>query len=165
MRLFAVSFVLGALVLQHEAALPQWRVVLAGCAATLAIALLPVRMRSARAVMAVIAGCLVGYGWAAWRAESRMADALPLAWEGRDIAVIGVVAGLPQEGERGVRFLFDVEAVATPAAVVPQRIALTWYPERAKGAEPGSFYSFEEVRRRTPDDPDVNTRFPDQIRA
>jgi len=35
----------------------------------------------------------------------------------------------------------------------------------AKGAEPGSFYSFEEVRRRTPDDPDVNTRFPDQIRA
>jgi hypothetical protein len=35
----------------------------------------------------------------------------------------------------------------------------------AKGAEPGSFYSFEEVRRRTPDDPAVNTRFPDQIRA
>ena len=35
----------------------------------------------------------------------------------------------------------------------------------AKGAEPGSFYSFEEVRERTPDDPDVNTRFPDQIRA
>jgi Ferritin-like domain len=35
----------------------------------------------------------------------------------------------------------------------------------ARGAEPGSFYSFDEVRRRTPDDPDVNTRSPDQIRA
>jgi competence protein ComEC len=136
MRIFAVSFVLGALLLQHEAALPQWRIAWAGCAATLAIALLPVRMRGARAVMAVIAGCLVGYGWAAWRAETRLADALPLAWEGRDIAVVGVVAGLAQESDRGVRFLLDVEAVATPGAVVPQRIALTWYPERARGAEP-----------------------------
>ena len=36
-----------------------------------------------------------GFGYAAWRAEARLADALPPAWEGEDIAVVGVVDDLP----------------------------------------------------------------------
>ncbi len=31
----------------------------------------------------------------------------------------------------------------------------------AEGAKPGRFYDFDEVKRRTPDDPDLNTRRPD----
>ena len=138
MRLFAFSFVLGALALQHEATLPEWRVWLAGVAILLAAALVPVTAVVWRSAMLVAAGALLGFGWAAWRAEVRLADALPLEWEGRDIEVIGVVAGLPQPGEKGVRFLFDVEnwaPVYTGATTLPSTISLTWYAERVKGSD------------------------------
>ncbi|MGB9193319.1 MAG: DNA internalization-related competence protein ComEC/Rec2, partial [Azonexus sp.] len=65
--------------------------------------------------------------WAAWRADIRLADALPAAWEGRDIEVVGVIAALPQDFSQGSRFEFAVEKVSTVAAVVPQRIMLSWY--------------------------------------
>src|SRR5690606_4249517 len=70
--------------------------------------------------------------WAAVCAHARLADALPFAWEGRDIRLVGVVARLPQPFDRGVRFELDVERVTTPAAIVPQRIRVAWY-----GAWPG----------------------------
>ena len=57
----------------------------------------------------------------------------PFAWEGRDVALTGWVAGLPQPTERGTRFVFDVEQVDTPGAVVPSHIALTWYADREGG--------------------------------
>jgi competence protein ComEC len=57
----------------------------------------------------------------------RLADELPAALEGRDIELTGVVAGLPQELERGVRFEFDVEQAV---AGVPPRISLAWYRGR-----------------------------------
>ena len=68
-----------------------------------------------------------------------MANALPRAWEGEDIEVVGVVAGLPQLTEGGTRFPFDVESVQTPRVAagvpltVPPTVALTWFAERAKG--------------------------------
>ncbi len=49
------------------------------------------------------------------------------ALEGRDIELTGVVAGLPQALERGVRFEFDVEQAA---AGVPPHISLAWYRGR-----------------------------------
>jgi competence protein ComEC len=75
-------------------------------------------------------GC--GFLWAAWCAGQRLADALPLAWEGADIRVVGVIAQLPQPYERSLRFEFDVERVLTPQAAVPARIALSWW-----GSPPG----------------------------
>ena len=88
----------------------------------------------ARAVLSLAAGAASGYGAAAWRAEARLADALPLEWEWRDIEMVGVVAGLPQPSEKGVRFVFEVEAVRTPGAQVPRTVSLTWYAERVRGA-------------------------------
>ena len=64
---------------------------------------------------------------AAWRAELRLADELPAAWEGRDVEVVGVVAALPQDFSRGSRFEFDVETILTAGAVVPDRLMLSWY--------------------------------------
>jgi competence protein ComEC len=73
-------------------------------------------------------GCLLlGFAWAAWRAEVRLADELGAAWEGRDVQVIGVIAGLPQDFERGTRFEFAVERVLTAEARLPTRIQLNWY--------------------------------------
>lgn len=92
---------------------------------------------------AFIVGCafVVGFGWASWRAERRLADALPPSLEGRDIVVVGVVAALPDVDPRGVRFAFDVESVVSvddaghPASgagpgsrwPVPSHLSLGWY--------------------------------------
>jgi competence protein ComEC len=84
--------------------------------------------RSGRALLPVLflAG---GFLWASLLAHVRLADALPLEWEGRDISLTGVVAELPQPGERSLRVRFDVETVRTPLARVPGHISLTWYEE------------------------------------
>lgn len=51
----------------------------------------------------------VGFSYAAYRADLRLSVSLADEWEGRDIELTGVIASLPQENERGVRFEFDVE--------------------------------------------------------
>ncbi|WP_447639654.1 DNA internalization-related competence protein ComEC/Rec2 [Pandoraea norimbergensis] len=53
---------------------------------------------------------VLGFTWAAHRAGQRLADALPVAMEGRDIIVTGVVASLPVGTGGGLRFVFDVDA-------------------------------------------------------
>ena len=114
MRAFALAFLLGTLALQHSPQLPDPGAALAGVAALLALLL--ARSRAARVALLLAAGGLAGFGLAAWRAQERLDDALPFAWEGRDVHVSGVIADLPQVKERATRFVLDVEAVATPGA-------------------------------------------------
>ena len=82
----------------------------------------------------VIAVCCfsAGFMWAATRAQLRMNDALAPEREGRDVQIIGVVASLPQQYERSLRFEFDVERVLTRSAIVPSHIALTWWGAATK---------------------------------
>ena len=63
------------------------------------------------------------------RAQTRLADVLPAALEGRDLVVTGVVAQLPRRLPEGVRFVFDVQSATLQgqAARVPSRIVLGWY--------------------------------------
>jgi len=60
-------------------------------------------------------------------AQQRLSVELPSAWQGRDISVIGVVAEMPRQHERGLRFRFDVERTLTADALVPQHILLSTY--------------------------------------
>src|SRR6185369_13858932 len=80
--------------------------------------------------LAIVACCTLGFAWAGWRAEIRLADQLPAAWEGQDVEVVGVVAGLAQDFSNGTRFEFVRETTLTPAAVVPERLMLSWYQGR-----------------------------------
>ena len=134
MRLFVLAFVLGTLWVQHAAELPGAWGLGGGLAALLALRL--TRHSFSRLLLLLLAGSLVGAGHAAWRAQARLAEALPAAWEGRDIAIEGVVAGLPQAGERGTRFLLDVQRVRTAGALVPSRILLTWYADATRADTP-----------------------------
>lgn len=125
MRVAALGFLLGVCLLQWSAVLPEplWPWGLA------AVGLLALGRFAGR--LLVFSGMVVlGYSWAAFFAANRLADALPASAEGLDVRVTGVVAGLPQEFESGLRFDFDVETAAGP---VPGRIALAWYRERTKG--------------------------------
>ena len=86
--------------------------------------------RGAAIASALLASALfaaAGYFYAAAWAQWRLAERLPRQWEGVDLAVTGVVAGLPQPFEGGVRFDFDAEQVEPAEARLPRRIALAWY--------------------------------------
>src|SRR4051812_29836697 len=87
-----------------------------------------------------------------------MSDWLAAEFEGRDIAVVGVVSSLPAIGERSVRFELDVEG-AEDGARLPRKLLLSWYgsafaeEEAAAGAmpaiHPGERWAFT-VRLRRP---------------
>lgn len=65
--------------------------------------------RRAGLLLAVLAGCAVGFAQTGWRAGDRLADALDPALEGRDLVVEGWVTGMPQRREGGLRFEFAAE--------------------------------------------------------
>jgi competence protein ComEC len=99
------------------------------------------RVRSFAGWSAVSCAALcVGFGYAAVRAEMRLAVSLPNAWEGRDIEVVGSIKGLPSRDENGARFLFHVESAEAPIDAFPHVIQLSWIAEDAPPPllEPGS---------------------------
>jgi competence protein ComEC len=103
----------------------------AGLGATLAA--LRRRCRLPPAVVipcACVAALVAGFGYAAWRADLRLAETLPREWEGEDLRVVGVVDDLPAVSERGVRFALAVDEVRMPGATVPRRLSLAWYAQQ-----------------------------------
>ncbi|MDX5362525.1 MAG: DNA internalization-related competence protein ComEC/Rec2 [Pseudazoarcus pumilus] len=90
--------------------------------------------RRGRWVLVFSAAFMAGFAWAGWRAEWRLADALPMSNESRDLQVRGVIDGLPQRLEGGAwRFVLAVES---SDAEVPRRIQLGWYAFRGRGDVP-----------------------------
>jgi competence protein ComEC len=81
----------------------------------------------------------VGFGYAAIRAEMRLAVSLPHVWEGRDIDVVGSIKGLPSRDEKGARFRFEVESAEVPVVHFPRVIQLAWIAADAPAPslEPG----------------------------
>ena len=141
MRLNIVCFALGVWLLQRQAELPApggiWFAA-AAAAALFALPRRPAALGGARAVLVKAACCALGLCWAAAVAHWRLADALSPDWEGRDIALAGVVASLPQPYARSVRFELDVERVYTAGAQVPPHILLSWWGSPARDGRPAT---------------------------
>jgi competence protein ComEC len=133
LQLALLAFALGVVVLQAQAALPDPHLALWMPLFALLWCLLAHRTRFAVLLLALAAGS-GGFFYAAWRAELRLADALPAASEGRDIRLVGVIDELPQSTDRGTRFAFAVESVMPSEAGVPSRVSLAWYSGFAVGA-------------------------------
>jgi len=136
MRSFVLLFVAGAWWLQHAPRLPALDVLPFAIVLVLANALVPPRLAGVRIVLLALAGLLAGYGWAASRAESRLADALPVSQEMKDLEVEGAIEQLPQLLPGARRFVFDVERVLTPGAHVPATVSLAWYGEAGEDSQP-----------------------------
>ena len=140
MRLNILAFAAGTILLQTQPELP-----VAGAWGMAALALaLPAARRPhpGLRLLAIVACLAAGFGWAAWRAEARLADVLPPQWEGRDVEVVGVVATLPQGFSQGNRFEFDVERVVTAGVVVPGHVMVSWY----QGLRDGEEFAGQAVR-------------------
>src|SRR6266581_647241 len=136
MRFAALGFTLGVWLLQHQPELPGagWLALYFTLAAVAAIGFSK-RISPAVAASATFIGfAALGFAWAAVLAQLRLSDRLDPELEGRDVVVTGVVAGLPQTFERGVRFDFDVEY---PETGVPRRIVLSSYGGFAQGDSQG----------------------------
>ena len=142
MRIAILCFAAGIWLVQQQAELPEWRELVGLLAIALAAAVLAGlaarRLAPAAHVLLAVAAFSIGFGYAGARAQWRLADELPIENEGRDIAVTGVVASLPQEFERGLRFEFEVEQAQ---AQVPSRLSLAWY----RGWREEEWHRFHEV--------------------
>lgn len=115
-----LSFACGVLFLQLQPELPGggW----------FGLAVAAVACFSDRAMMRFPAAFALGFCWALTMAQVKLADRLAPELEGRDIEVVGVVASLPAQGERSLRFEFEPETALAPAqAKLPGRILLSWY--------------------------------------
>ncbi|TDN69577.1 DNA internalization-related competence protein ComEC/Rec2 [Paraburkholderia sp. BL10I2N1] len=135
MRAVWCGFALGVLCLQQQAVLPGrggwWALVLvASSLVSVAVWLRSTNRSRLTAVAGWLAvglasGC-VGFDYAALRAEQRLAWALPIAQESRDIVVEGYVKGLPAREAKGARFLFEVESNDAQIERFPRTIQLSW---------------------------------------
>lgn len=94
-----------------------------------------VAIDSARVIAIALAAGLMGFFYAAWRADRRLADDLAPAWEERDIRVTGVVDDLPQNTAGGAHFAFAIERSATAGARVPHRVSIAWFAARVREGE------------------------------
>ena len=79
------------------------------------------RWRVAACGMAGVALVAVGFAYAGWRADARLADALAPEWEGCDIELVGVIDEMPQVAEDGEHFAFVVES-ARASGMTPREL-------------------------------------------
>jgi competence protein ComEC len=124
LRLLILAFALGAAVLQTRPELPDLRWFWLLPPIFLALGLLP-DVHRVKSSVAIGLAFFIGFFYAAWRAEIRLVDELQLAWEGRDVQLVGRVDGLPEKTPRGWRFVLKVASVATPGAQVPGKVQVT----------------------------------------
>lgn len=144
MRLVLGGFALGVAILQQQRALPDasaWYlgILLASLLAAAGACARRVARSGSHTVraleLAAWAGVavLAGFGYAAWRAELRLSETLPLAWEGRPIVLTGSIRGLPVREAGSARFVFSVDADdadaarrGTGVARFPRTVQLSW---------------------------------------
>jgi competence protein ComEC len=150
------AFVAGVFLLQQQAALPAPAILAALALASIGAGALALRAGAAHepsgrrlaAPVLLAAACAAGFAYAGWRAQQRLEIVLSPADEGRDIGIVGIVAGLPSATERGQRFEFEVERVLATGVSVPLRLSLAWYAADA-AVLPGERWAFT-VRLRRP---------------
>ena len=134
-----LSFACGVLFLQLQPELPGagW----CGLGALFPVFFLRKRLLCLPAALAI------GFAWALGLAHLRLAERLAPELEGRDIEVVGIVAGLPAVGERSLRFEFEPEAAA---AGLPGKILLSWYRSPFYEEEASIPPAAQPLRRRDP---------------
>lgn len=129
-------FVLGVIALQQQASLPPWWWAVVGVCS--ALSLLLVRYFSIRTLAMALLAASLGFAWAQWRAEVRMAQRIPSNLVGQTVLVEGYISGLPQLSRFGPRFVFTPE----------QPIADGWQPQRIQvnaNSKHGLFYAGERL--------------------
>ena len=85
-----------------------------------------------RQTLVLLSALLLGLAWADWRAQWRLADSLPEAWEQVPVRFVAVVRGLPSVQDYGTRLTLEVERTLTPGLRLPKRIIVTVYARKGE---------------------------------
>lgn len=101
MRLFALAFLSGILILQNFATIPEikWVWIIFGVGIVLLF----------YSYSRIIAGCVLGFAWCLLYAHMQMAWTLPENLEGKSILVTGFVASIPNTSQRINSFMFSIK--------------------------------------------------------
>lgn len=149
MRSAVLCFLLGVGWLQTRAELPPHPWLWFGATLGLAVCSWAAPFRARRALRhggMLALTIALGFLWAAGRAEQRLDERLVPELEGRDVRVVGVVAGLPQTHERGLRFGFEIERVGD-GVPLPSRVLLNWYGRTEDEERPATVPSLKAGER------------------
>jgi len=127
-----LAWVLGNALQLQQAQLQSWPVY---CAVVLlspvlyALAITQSAASGWRVAGVFLALLALGWGVAGLRASVFLTDALNPALEGQDLRITGVVSGLPQRSETGLRFRLQVESAQRGEQTidVPQVMDVGWY--------------------------------------
>jgi competence protein ComEC len=125
-----LGVVFGSALQLQQPALWAWQAYALLVAFALALTIAGRRGRDGvRAPVALLTVALLFFGLCGLRALHFSSQALAPALEGRDIAVTGVIAAMPQRNETGLRFRLEVESATAGAAPVriPPQLYLGWY--------------------------------------
>lgn len=117
----ALSLLGGVTACMLVPALPPWPVLALVLGLGLRLWILGRRWR-------VVGPALLGFGLAGLHAAATLAQQLPPAWEGRELALVGTVVDLPQPEARRTRFRFEIED-APLAALRGRQVQLSWYDD------------------------------------
>lgn len=87
---------------------------------------------------------VLGAAWVTLRAGLLLQEQLPSALEGQDLRVIGRVADIPVQGERNLRFVFNVEQAwhGGQRVTIPRRIQLSVYENYSARYQVGDAWEF-----------------------
>ncbi len=111
----ALAFLTGLLFVQQFSVLPSW----IGVFMLTILAIIMAWLRYWRWVFFI-----VGLLWAVIFALNRLADRLPMALDGQEIVVTGLIVDLPEQNERQTRFDFRVIQADQK---LPSILRLSWY--------------------------------------
>ncbi len=151
-----VAWLLGTALQLQQASLFDWPIYGALLLAAAGVVVLARRLadRPVRGLWVAAAMAMLAFGVTGLRASAYLMQALDPALEGRDVAVVGVVSGMPQRNETGLRFRFEVESAQVQGDVltVPGKLDLSWYAGvfRMPGQEGGVSPSIELARPPAP---------------
>jgi competence protein ComEC len=120
MRLSALAFLAGIILLQTFAALPAPSLAWLGLPCLLLVLIRPFRLP---------AFFLLGFCWALFRAHLILQTSLPPELIKKDVQITGVIHGIPESRDHGIRFEFDIETLAYRGRTYPApgRVRLNWY--------------------------------------
>lgn len=87
---------------------------------------------------------VAGTAWVSLRAGFLLQEQLPSELEGEDLRVLGRIADIPVQGERNLRFAFDIEQAwhGDQVVTIPRRIQLSVYENYSAPYQVGDAWEF-----------------------
>lgn len=156
MRTFSLFFCLGILFVLSQKYLASWGVLsVVGLIAFVCVAALffySEHKKKQRAALSIGAFCCA-FVYSTLISQSILQQRLPVALEGVDLLVKGRVVNLPEQQERGIRFLFQVEEAHVADTKKPLawsgKVRLAWYKGYPRQFSAGSTWQLT-IRAKRP---------------